>query len=181
MPLKVGHCDARIACFMEALLDESGKFVRFRTLVELHAFLKARGFILAWVRDWPEKRIPPGKLFYYFGLAFPSAGGGIIVRVKTHGERPGKERAFKPHLSVTWQDGIAKYGEEATEFQRNEKGKFNASGQLEKKSPTGSESERDAWGDRTHPLFHGFEDSNATNPRGLPGAEEIPEDGGNAG
>ena len=166
--------DGRIAEFLERLIDKGTGFVKPRTLVELHELLTRNGCHLAWKEEYGPKG---GWQLFYHGGGFRGAGKGLVIRVKTHGEQPGKHRAFKPHLSVTWQEGMSDLGEEWKDFDEHEKGKYNAHGELEGKTPPSS-SDADAWANRTHPYFRGFEGSSAENPMGLYGAESLPLSGG---
>lgn len=166
--------DGRVATFIKQLVDEQTNLVRFRTLIETHSFLVRQGFHLSWKEeDYGPKG---GWQLFYHGGRFRGSGKGMIVRIKTHGEKKGKPRAFKPHLSVTWQEGLSNLGEEARDYIDHEKGKFDSSGSLVSKAPPpGPTEEKDAWADRTHPLFPGFESSTELNPMGLYGAETLSE------
>lgn len=165
--------DGRIAMFMDQLVNGETNEVRFRTLIETHSFLIRQGFQLAWKDTYAE-----GWQLFYHGSGFRGSGKGMIVRIKTHGEKRGKHREFKPHLSVTWQEGISNYSQESRDYTDHEKGKFNTVGILESKGPpSGSIADKNYWANRTHPLFPGFESSSALNPMGLYGAEALPESG----
>lgn len=169
--------DGRVAIFMEQLVDRETNLVSFRTLIETHSFLVRKGFQLSWKEE--EYGPKGGWQLFYHGAGFRASGKGMIVRIKTHGESKGKRRAFKPHLSVTWQEGMSNLGQERRDYRYHEKGKFASSGAFESRR-AGSEAEDDAWANRTHPLFPGFESSSELNPMGLYGAESLPESGATA-
>lgn len=171
--------DGRVATFMEQLVDGETNLVRFRTLVEIHSFLMRQGFQLSWKEE--EYGPKGGWQLFYHGGGFRGNSKGMIVRIKTHGEKKGKHRAFKPHLSVTWQEGMSPFGKERCDY-AYETSKFNPSGVRESKDPPpASAADRAAWAHRTHPLFPGFESSSELNPMGLYGAESLSESGATAG
>lgn len=167
----------RVAAFIQQLVNPSTARVRFRSLIETHDYLLRSGFNLSWKRKHgPEG----GWMLYYHGGGFRGGGEGIIVRIKTHGDSKGW-RAFKPHLSVTWQQGISTLDQERRDYKKHETAKFNAQGEPESKSaPKGDAAQQDAWADRTHPLFPGFDASCVTHPMGLYGAETLEDHSGSA-
>lgn len=170
--------DGRVATFMEQLVNGETNLVWFRTLIETHTFLVRQGFQLSWKNEYGPKG---GRLLFYHGGGFRGSGKGMIVRIKTHGESKGKPRAFRPHLSVTWQEGVSNLGQETLDYTDHEKGKFASSGALDSKAPPlGSVADKESWANRTHPLFPGFESSSEINPMGLYGAETLPESGATA-
>lgn len=165
-----------IESFMSRLVDPRTNRVIFCTLAETDGFLRRAGFDL--VERTQYGPVPAGRLLRYTSRTFTAAGKGMQVRIKTHGEKRGKHRAFRPHLSVTWAEGMA---EGEADYLAHEHGKYNPSGQLEQKSaPAGDARVSQSWADRTHPLFPGFEDSCESNPRGLHGADELAEVGAHA-
>ena len=160
--------------FMDRLVNRETLEVKFRTLSETHAFLTREGFSLAWKQEWGPKN---GWMLYYHGAAFTGSAKQMVVRVKTHGNKlvpslgPDRNRrAFKPHACITLQDGIAANPQD--DFRYHELGKYNPDGELEPKiSDTGDAAADNAWADRTHPLYPGYQASCAANPMGLHGAD----------
>lgn len=166
--------DGRTSQFMKQLVNNNSGQVRFRTLIETHEFLVRNGFVLGWKKEWGPKG---GWMLLYHGGGFRATSRGLVVRIKTHGDKAGQPRAFRPHLSVVWQEGVSVEDEEGRDrdFQDHERAKFDLNGGKQSKLPTGTKEEADKWGDLTHPMFPGFEASSERNPLGLYGADTIQE------
>ena len=148
----------RVSEFLSTLVSPGTNQVRFSSLLSLDSHLRAHGFSLDCKKPWGA-----GTMIVYLSRALRAGGSGLLVRVKTHGDPPGRPRSSVPHLSVSWVAGGIDY--------RNELRKFGATGIPEPPSPpSGTPSMRNAWGDRTHPVFL----------HSLSGAESLREDGGNA-
>lgn len=148
----------QVSAFVSTLVSPGTNQVRFSSLPSLDSHLRVHGFFLDWKEPWGA-----GTMIFYLSRALRACGSGLLVRVKTHGDPPGKPRSFVPHLSVSWVAGGIEY--------KNELRKYAATGMPEPASPpSGTPSVRNAWGDRTHPVF--------LHP--LPGAASLREDGGNA-
>lgn len=182
--MRVGSNYPELASFMTLLINPETNEVRTGSLVNLHTLLTKNGFRLSWKEPYGPIG---GTQLYYFSTIFRGGGRGLIVRVKTHGERAGRPRAFRPHLSVVYQEGVADYhGGDAKaqgidDYQNHEKGKFSTAGRLEGKSPPGgTEADKQNWADRTHFMIPGFEDSTPGNPRGLGGADDLKLDAASA-
>jgi hypothetical protein len=148
----------QILQFLAMLVTPGTNEVRFSTLQSLDSHLRSQGFFLDWKEPWGQ-----GTMLFYLSRTLRSGGAGLLVRIKTHGDPPGRPRSAVPHLSVSWVDGGIDYQDELR--------KYGASGMPEPASPpSGTPAQKDAWGDRTHPVFR----------HPLTGAGSLREDGGHA-
>lgn len=156
--------DQWVRSLLNGLVAPGSNVVRFSTLFATDAHLRSQGFRL----NWREPYGPNNGWMLFYWSAFGTTGQGIVVRIKTHGESAGKPRAFRPHMSVAWM-------EHGIDYVNGEKHKYSTTGVPESKSPpTGATAAQiQAWADRTHLMFPGFDDSSASNPRGLTGAENL--------
>ena len=153
---------------LNGLVDPTTHKVRFSTLHETDTYLRQLGFVLGWTTPYG----PPGGTMLFYWSAFGSTGEGLVIRIKTHGESAGKPRAYRPHMSAAWM-------EHGIDYQTAEKSKFTSSGVAAPKSPpAGPAANVQAWADRVHYMFPGFEKSSQANPQGLVGAESLHEEAG---
>lgn len=132
--------------FMRRLTDDSRHVKpQFKNAALLHGFLLSEGFMLVWVEHYgPEG----GVMLQYWSRVFIATGKGLIVRVKTKGEKLGRHRANQAHLSVCFQDGVSVESLDSDEasvntgkedYRNHEKHKLDRNGGLVDKGATCSE------------------------------------------